>query len=145
MSAELYGALKALHIVSFVAWMAGLFYLPRLFVYHTRLEVGSAPYAMFCEMERKLLVIIMRPAAIATWIFGLAMAADIVAAAGLPLWLGLKIAFVLAMTYFHFRCADYAAAFRLEKAMKSERHYRLINEIPTLLLVAIVVLAVFQP
>lgn len=146
MSATLYDWLKVAHILAFVSWMAGLFYLPRLFVYHTRLAPNVDAYRMFCEMERKLLVIIMRPAAIATWLFGLGMAADIFAAGGgVPLWLGLKTALVGALTVFHFFCHRHAAAFEGGKPLQTERFYRFFNEAPTLLLLGIVILVVFKP
>ncbi|MCI4663360.1 MAG: CopD family protein [Neomegalonema sp.] len=145
MTAEIYSLAKALHIMSFVAWMAGVFYLPRLFVYHTRLEPKTDSYKMFCEMERKLLSIIMRPAAISTWVFGLILASDFVARGAMPVWLLVKIACVLGMTLFHASCAQHAQGFERGRAPQTERYYRFFNEVPTVFLVAIVLLAVFKP
>lgn len=145
MSPTLFDAMKTLHIVSFVAWMAGLFYLPRLFVYHTRLDRTSSSYAMFCEMERKLLLIIMRPAAIATWLFGLALSYNFVIAGAPPAWLIIKFCLVLSMTLFHWYCARHASRFERQIEVRTERFYRLFNEIPTILLLAIVYFVVFKP
>ena len=136
---------KVLHIVSFTAWMAGIFYLPRLFVYHTRLEVGSQAYGMFCEMERKLLRIIMTPAMISTWVFGLVLAYPYVANGLPPVWLMLKIVVVLGMSAFHGSCVAHARRFETGISMQSERYYRFFNEVPTVLLLVIVALVVLKP
>ena len=137
--------MKILHILSFVAWMAGIFYLPRLFVYHTRLEPGSESYAMFCEMERKLLGYIMTPAMISTWIFGLGLAHIYFLNGAPPAWLVLKIIVVVGMTGFHHVAGAHAKRFANGAQSKSERFYRFFNEVPTLLLVAIVVLVILKP
>lgn len=145
MSPDLYDAAKVMHILSFVAWMAGLFYLPRLFVYHTRLTPDAGAYPMFCEMERKLLLFIMRPAAISTWLFGLLMGYDRFWSFGdWPIWLTIKIGFVIGMTMFHVACHGHASAFVSGAPERPERYYRFFNEIPTLLLIPIVVLVIFQ-
>ena len=145
MSATLLAWAKALHILSFTAWMAGIFYLPRLFVYHTRLAPGSDAYLMFSEMERKLLKIIMVPAAISTWLFGLMIAHVYFLGGNAPAWLILKICCVIGLTAFQYSCARHADGFAGGAAPKSERFYRMFNEIPTLFLGASVLLAVFKP
>lgn len=134
--------LKAFHIISFVAWMAGLFYLPRLYVYHTQQAAGSDAAKTFMVMERKLLRIIMNPAMIASWIFGIAL---ILAYPGIYLqagWLHAKILLVVLLTGLHGMFAGWTRAFAQDRNRKSERFYRLINEAPTLLMIGIVILVV---
>lgn len=138
---------KTLHIVAMVAWMAGLFYLPRIYVYHAERAAGPSEMSdVFKVMEVKLFRFIMTPSMIATWGFGLAL----IATPGVVLWSGawwlwLKIAAVLALTWFHhwlgLRRKDFAAG----RNTTTGRTYRLMNEVPTLLLVFIVVMVVVKP
>lgn len=138
---------KTLHIVSMVAWMAGLFYLPRVFVYHA--ERAGGPGAMsevFKAMEVKLLRLIMTPALIATWVFGLLL----VATPGVldwsrDLWIYPKIAAVLTLTWFHHWLGLRRREFAIDANTRSGRTYRLMNEFPTLLLLLIVALVVVKP
>ena len=137
--------LKALHVVSVVAWMAGLFYLPRLLVYHAVAPVGGPVSEQFKVMERRLLKAIVWPAGIATWIFG-----GLTAYAGgyfshVVAWFDLKLVLVAGMIWFHIALSGYVAMFARDLRPRSQRFFRFMNEIPTLLLVAIVVLAVVQP
>jgi putative membrane protein len=138
---------KTLHVVSMVAWMAGLFYLPRVFVYHA--ERASAPGEMsetFKVMEAKLLRVIMNPAMVATWFLGLLLLATPgVVDWGADLWIYPKLAGVLALTWFHQWLARRRKAFALDANALSGRRYRLMNEVPTLLLVVIVSMAVAKP
>jgi len=135
--------LKAAHLIAMVAWMAGLFYLPRLLVYHAESAPGSQQSETFKVMERRLLRAITTPAMIATWVFGLWLAiSGGWMSAG---WLHLKLAFVLALSAFHGFCASAVRAFANDHNQRSSRFYRIINEIPTVLLIAIVLLAVFKP
>ena len=141
-----YLVLRALHIIAFVAWMAGLFYLPRLFVYHCRTECASEASALFSVMERKLFRIIMIPAMLATWLLGGALIYTLgwewfLAAH----WLHVKLAFLLVMQGFHEYLGMTLKAFAQGRRPHSEKFYRIINEIPTLLLIAIVFLAVLKP
>lgn len=138
-----YEWLRVLHIISFVAWMAGLFYLPRLFVYHTQQAVGSAAAATFTVMERKLLRLIMNPAMVATWIFGLWLAFEI--DAWRQGWFHGKMALVVLMTGFHHACGVWRKGFAEDRNRHSERFYRVMNEVPTVLLIGIVVLVVVKP
>lgn len=147
-------ALLTLHIVSVIAWMAGIFYLPRLFVYHTRLSTTESSYAMFLVMEGKLLQVIMGPAAIATWSFGLSVAVIKYGWIYWPIWLWLKAMLVVGMTIFHLACIRWRRLFlnAVEKngpasgnRRSEERFYRIVNEVPTLLLLGVVALVVFQP
>ena len=135
----LYPWTKVLHIVSVVAWMAGLFYLPRLFVYHVeRVTAGEGTDALFQEMEHKLLRFIMNPAMIATWVFGLMLVFTPGIVDWGMVWPWTKAAGVLAMTWFHhwlgLRRKDFAAG----RNSVPGRTYRMMNELPTLLLILIV-------
>ncbi|WP_151718938.1 protoporphyrinogen oxidase HemJ [Gemmobacter serpentinus] len=137
--AESYLWVKFLHVISVISWMAGLFYLPRLFVYHSEVvKKGSETDALFQVMERRLLRGIMNPAMIASWIFGLCM----VMIPGLVdwsmLWPWSKAACVLAMTWFHMWLAARRKDFAAGNNTLSGRRYRMMNELPTLLMVVIV-------
>ncbi|MBA3326131.1 MAG: protoporphyrinogen oxidase HemJ [Rhodobacteraceae bacterium] len=138
---------KTLHIVSMVAWMAGLFYLPRVFVYHSeRAGVPGETSEIFKTMEVKLLRLIMTPSMIATWVFGLVL----VATPGVldwsrDLWIYPKLAAVLALTWFHHWLGLRRKEFARDANTRSGRAYRLMNELPTLLLVTIVALVVVKP
>lgn len=137
--ASVYPWTKSLHIVSVIAWMAGLFYLPRLFVYHVeKVEGGSETDAMFQLMERRLLRGIMNPAMTATWIFGLALVFTPGIVLWSEIWPWVKAAAVLIMTWFHhwlgYRRKDFVAG----RNKVSGRSYRLMNEVPTLMMLVIV-------
>jgi putative membrane protein len=135
--------LKAFHIMAVIAWMAGLFYLPRLFVYHAEAKRGSELSETFKVMERRLLKIIMNPAMIVVWITGPWLAW--VQGAYIDLWLWLKIALVGALTAFHHQLALWGKDFASDVNTKSAQFLRLANELPTLLLAAIVLLVVLKP
>jgi protoporphyrinogen IX oxidase len=141
--AQYYLLLKSLHIMMSIAWMAGLFYLPRLFVYHTQTIAGTAEYNRFVVMEHKLLAIIMRPALIATWAFGLLNAWGM--GYWLDLWFLAKIALAVPMTAVHILDEYWAIAFEREHNVHTERFFRVWNEMPTLLMIGIVLLAVYKP
>jgi len=146
MDANLYLTLKALHIISFTAWLAGLFYLPRLFVYHASAEQGSELSKTLMVMERKLLRYIMNPAMILTFIFGIWLVVITgVGAPGTGAWIHAKLGCVLLLAGFHGACAGWRKKFAADANVKSERYFRIANEVPTLLLIAIVFLAVFKP
>lgn len=139
-----YGVVKSLHVVSVIAWMAGMFYLPRLFVYHAEAGAGSPQSETFKVMERRLLRAIMNPAMIATWVFGAAMLAMV------PDWLSdgwlhAKLALVVAMTVLHHVYAYWRKVFDRDGNRRPARFYRIWNEAPTLLLVAIVFLVILKP
>lgn len=137
---------KSLHVISVIAWMAGLFYLPRLYVYHVeQVEIGSKTDEMFQTMERRLLRAIMNPAMIATWIFGLALVFTpgiVDWAAG---WAWTKAASVFGMTWFHHWCARRRKDFIAGTNTRSGRDYRIMNEVPTLLLIVIVFSVIARP
>jgi putative membrane protein len=133
---DIYLWVKAMHVISVIAWMAGLFYLPRLFVYHAAKD-GAALHDTFVVMERRLLRAIMNPAMVSTWVFGLWLvylgAVDWSAA-----WAWTKLLAVLGMTGFHMWLAGGRRAFAEGRNVVSERGWRIANEVPTVLMIAIV-------
>lgn len=134
-----YPWVKSLHVIAVVAWMAGLFYLPRLYVYHAeQVEHGSATDAMFQVMERRLLRAIMGPASVATWVFGLALVFTPGIVDWSEVWPWTKAAGVLAMTGFHHWLMARRKDFVAGTNRVGGRQYRLMNEVPTVLLVVIV-------
>ena len=143
--ANLYPWTKTLHIVSVIAWMAGLFYLPRLFVYHVE-KTAEFPElsTVFEEMERKLLRFIMNPAMTATWIFGLCLAFTPGIVDWASIWPWTKAAGVLVMTWFHHWLALRRKDFLKGQNTVSGRRYRLMNEVPTVVLIVIVASVVFK-
>ena len=137
---------KSLHIISVISWMAGLFYLPRLYVHHTeRVAVGGETDALFQMMEYKLLKVIMNPAMIATWVFGLALVATPGAVDWGALWPYMKAVCVIAMTWFHMWLAARRKEFVVGENHRSGRTYRIMNEVPTVLLLVIVISVVVKP
>jgi putative membrane protein len=135
--------LKALHVIAVIAWMAGMLYLPRLFVYHAAAEPGSAQSETFKVMERRLLKAIINPAMMAAWVLGLTMAwrsGWFVAG-----WFHAKLVLVLAMSGMHGFFARCVKDFAADRNTRSQRFYRIANEVPTLLMIGIVVLAVVKP
>ena len=138
--------LKALHIIAVISWMAGLLYLPRLFVYHAVATPGSEQSETFKVMERRLLRYIMTPAMIATWLFGLAMiwamGLDAVKVAG---WLHAKLVLVLVLSAMHGLMSRWQRDFQHDHNRRPQKFFRIANEIPTLLMIAIVILAVVKP
>ncbi|CAB4926002.1 MAG: protoporphyrinogen oxidase HemJ [Actinobacteria bacterium] len=137
--------LKAFHIIAVVAWMAGLFYLPRLMVYHRRTAVGGETSEIFKTMERRLLKAIMYPAMGLSWLLGLALIWVTDALTNPGLWLVVKLVGVVAMTAFHLWLGSFVKAFAEDERPRDERFFRLINEIPTVLLIVIVIMAVVKP
>jgi protoporphyrinogen IX oxidase len=136
--------IKAFHIISVIAWMAGVLYLPRLFVYHTEVEAGSKQSETFKIMERRLLKAIITPAMIASWVFGLILAYYVVdwSEAG---WFHLKLLLVVAMSGFTGFLARWTREFAEDRNTHSQRFYRIANEVPTLLMIVVVILAVVKP
>jgi len=141
----LYPWVKALHILSVIAWMAGLLYLPRLFVYHAAARPGSDESNTFKVMERRLLRGIMHPAMAGTYVFGVALAATPGVVDWSAGWFYGKLAGVMGLTVMHLRLAQWRAAFAADRNLRSQRFYRFINEVPTLLLILIVVMVVVRP
>jgi putative membrane protein len=140
-----YSWLKALHIIAVIAWMAGLLYLPRLFVYHADAPLGSDRAATFEVMERRLSHGIMLPAAALTYIFGIALAATPGAVDWQRGWLWAKLALVVLLTAFHGLLERWRRDFAARRYSHTARFYRIINELPTLAMIAIVILVVVKP
>jgi putative membrane protein len=137
--------LKALHIISVIAWMAGLLYLPRLYVYHAGVAVGSEASETFKVMERKLLRIIMNPAAIASLLTGGLLIINLGDAALTSGWLHAKLTLLVGLGAMHGMMARWRKDFEADGNTRSSRYFRVINEAPTLLMIGIVVLAVVKP
>jgi putative membrane protein len=142
---DTYPWIKSAHIVSMVAWMAGLLYLPRLYVYHSMAPSGSHRSETFKVMEGRLQKGIMTPAMIATWGFGLALAGTPGVVDWRTGWIWAKLVLVLGMTLFHGLLSRWRKAFLTERNRHSTRFFRMVNELPTLALSAIVVLVVVKP
>lgn len=136
---------KALHVISVIAWMAGLLYLPRLFVYHTQATVGSPESQTFKVMERKLLRLIMNPAMIASWVFGLWLIVLLGSSAMTAGWLHGKLALVLLLSVAHGFMARWRKDFERDTNRHTERFFRTVNEVPTLLMIGIVILVIVKP
>jgi protoporphyrinogen IX oxidase len=137
--------IKSAHIVSMVAWMAGLLYLPRLFVYHAMAPVGSDKSETFKVMERRLQRGIMVPAMLATWGFGLVLAATPGVVDWRMGWIWIKIALVVGLTIFHVLLSRWRNVFAADRNGHSVRFFRMANELPTVALIAIVLLVVVKP
>jgi len=135
--------LKAFHIIAVIAWMAGMLYLPRLFVYHSAADVGSIQSETFKVMERRLLRAIMTPAMIATWLLGLWLAYQ--GGWFKAPWLHAKLLLVFLLSGVHGMLSRYVKDFAVDKRRKSAKFFRIINEVPTVLMILIVILAVVKP
>lgn len=138
-----YPWIKALHVIAVISWMAGLLYLPRLFIYHTDAEPGSVQAETFKVMEQRLLKVIMRPAMIFSWIFGLYLAWTVHHFQGG--WLHAKLLAVVLLTITHEFLAKSAQDFFRDEITRTARFWRLVNEIPTVLMIIIVILVIVQP
>ncbi|HEY1258169.1 MAG TPA: protoporphyrinogen oxidase HemJ [Stellaceae bacterium] len=148
MSGFLAGAypwVKSAHILSVIAWMAGLLYLPRLFVYHAGAASGSDLSETFKVMERRLQRAIMTPAMLATWIFGLLLAVTPGLVDWQMGWIWGKLFLVVGLTIYHFALVHWRRAFAIDRNLHSPRFFRVVNELPTLVLIAIVVLVIVKP
>ena len=135
--------MKAIHIMAVIAWMAGIFYLPRLFVYHAGSKPNSDASETFKVMERRLYSAIMTPAMIATWLAGLALATS--GHFWADHWLSAKLVLVIAMTALHVWLGRRVRDFSADRNRFSSRLYRMVNELPTLLVIGIVILVVVRP
>ena len=136
---------KSLHLISVISWMAGLLYLPRIFVYHAENSDDKKISDVFKIMEKKLYFYIMTPAMIFSWIFGLLLIHSIGFQQLSQIWMVLKIIFVILLTLYHFYLGKTLNQFKLDQNTHSHKFYRLINEIPTILLILIVFVVIFKP
>ena len=140
---EGYQWIKALHLISVIAWMAGLLYLPRLFVYHCEAEPGSDKSETFKTMERRLLRAIMNPAMVGAWVFGLWLLH--LGEVWTEPWMMAKLVLVFAMTGMHHLLALWRKDFEADRNDRSARFYRIANEAPTVIMIGIVILVIVQP
>jgi putative membrane protein len=137
--------IKAFHIIAIIAWMAGLLYLPRLFVYHAESKTGSEQSETFKVMERRLLRYITTPAMVASWALGLWLAFSGVIDWSKDGWFHLKLFLVLVLSAYHGLLAKWTKDFAVDRNTRSPRFYRIANEVPTLLMILIVILVVVRP
>jgi len=135
---------KSLHLIAVISWMAGLLYLPRIFVYHSE-NNNEIISSVFKTMERKLFYYIMTPAMTLSWLFGLLLIHEIGFDQLFNLWLKLKLTFVILLTAYHFYLGLLLNEFKLDQNKKTSKFYRYINEIPTLLLIFIVFIVIYKP
>ena len=142
---NLYLILKALHLISVISWMAGLLYLPRIFVYHSENKNEEKVCEVFKTMEFKLYNYIMMPAMILSWIFGLALIGSIGFDQLNNKWLILKLSFVVILTAYHFFLGRCLNKFKADENKHSSKFFRIFNEIPTILLILIIFTVVFKP
>ena len=139
----MYEWLKAFHVIAVIAWMAGMLYLPRLFVYHCDAAPGSIQSETFKVMERRLLKAIINPAMIATWVLGLWLAWQ--GALFKAPWLHAKLALVLILSAVHGLFARWVGDFAADRNTRSSKFYRIVNEVPTALMIGIVILVIVKP
>ena len=136
---------KSLHLIAVISWMAGLLYLPRIFVYHVENLNDQNSSSIFKTMERKLFFYIMMPAMILSWIFGLILILILGIDVFFTLWLKLKLLFVILLTIYHFYLSKLLKDFNLNRNTKSSKFFRILNEVPTILLILIVFIVIFKP
>ena len=136
---------KSLHLIAVISWMAGLLYLPRIFVYHSQYNNKPLVPEVFKVMEKKLFLYIMTPAMTLTWIFGLIIIHEIDFDQLGEKWMILKLVFVVILTLYHFYLGRILGQFKLDMNKHTHKYYRYINEIPTLLLILIIFVVVFKP
>ena len=136
---------KSLHLISVISWMAGLLYLPRIFVYHAQNNSEIKTSEVFKVMEKKLFYYIMTPAMVLSWLFGLLLIHSIGFEQLGQTWMLLKLVFVLILTLYHFYLGIILRQFKIDMNTHSHKFYRFINEIPTILLILIVFVVIFKP
>ena len=141
---NLYLLFKSLHLIAVISWMAGLLYLPRIFVYHSEATYDSQK-DIFKIMERKLYNYIMMPAMLLSWLFGVLLIHSLGFDIFLELWMQIKVILVIILTYYHFLLGKYLNDFAINENSKSSKYYRAINEVPTIILIVVVFVVVFKP
>ena len=141
---NLYLLFKSLHLIAVISWMAGLLYLPRIFVYHSEANHESQK-DVFKTMERKLYNYIMMPAMLLSWLFGVLLIHSLGFAVFSELWMQIKTILVVILTYYHFLLGKYLNDFAINDNKKSSKFYRIINEVPTIILIVVVFVVVFKP
>jgi len=139
-----YFLFKSLHLISVVSWMAGLLYLPRIFVYHSEASHESQK-DIFKIMEKKLYNYIMMPAMLLSWLFGILLLHSITLSVLFELWMQIKIIAVIILTYYHFTLGKYLNEFAIDKNEKTSKFFRIYNEIPTIVLIVVIFTVIFKP
>ena len=140
-----YFLFKSLHLIAVISWMAGLLYLPRIFVYHVENINDQNSINIFKIMERKLYFFIMMPAMLLSWFFGLILISILGFDILLMMWVQVKLIFVILLTFYHFYLGYLLSKFRSDQNTKTSRFFRIINEVPTILLILIVFIVIFKP
>ena len=135
---------KSLHLIAIVSWMAGLLYLPRIFVYHSEADHESQK-TVFKTMESKLYYFIMMPAMVLSWLFGMLLIHSLGFSVFSELWMQLKTALVIILTFYHFLLGKYLGDFAIDNNIKSSKYFRIINEVPTIILIVVIFLVIFKP
>ena len=142
---NIYLTYKALHLIAVISWMAGLLYLPRIFVYHTENQSDKNISNVFKTMERKLYFYIMTPAMLISWIFGILLIGSIGFDQLSTYWLKTKLILVILLTLYHFYLGNFLNKFKMDLNTKSSKFFRFFNEVPTILLILIIFIVVFKP
>jgi len=141
---NLYLLFKSLHLIAVISWMAGLLYLPRIFVYHSE-ALHQSQKDIFKTMERKLYNYIMMPAMLLSWLFGVLLVHSLGFTIFAELWMQIKTVAVLILTYYHFLLGKYLNDFAIDSNKKTSKFFRIMNEVPTIILIVVVFLVVFKP
>ena len=141
---NLYLLFKSLHLIAVISWMAGLLYLPRIFVYHSESNSNSQK-EVFKVMERKLYKYIMMPAMFVSWFFGILLIHNLGFSVFLELWMQAKILLVTILTYYHFTLGKFLSDFASNNNKKTSKFFRIYNEIPTIILIVVIFLVIFKP
>ena len=141
---NLYLLFKSIHLIAVISWMAGLLYLPRIFVYHSEADHESQK-KVFKIMERKLYNYIMMPAMLLSWIFGVLLIHSLSFSIFSELWMQIKILSVIILTYYHFSLGKYLNDFAIDNNQKTSKFFRIYNEIPTLILIVVIFAVIFKP
>ena len=135
---------KSLHLIAVISWMAGLLYLPRIFVYHSEADHESQK-KVFKIMEKKLYNLIMMPAMLLSWLFGILLLHSLSFSIFTELWMQIKITAVVILTYYHFTLGKYINDFAIDNNQRSSKFFRIYNEIPTIILIVVIFVAIFKP
>ena len=141
---NLYLLFKSLHLIAVISWMAGLLYLPRIFVYHSETE-DKSQHKIFKTMEKKLYNYRMMPAMLLSWLFGILLIHTLGFSAFSELWMQIKIIAVVILTYYHFTLGKYLNDFAIDSNQKTSKFFRIYNEIPTLILIVVIFVVIFKP
>ena len=141
---NLYLLFKSLHLIAVISWMAGLLYLPRIYVYHSEASHDSQKN-IFKVMERKLYNYIMTPAMVLSWLFGLLLIHNLGFSVLSELWMQIKLISVIILTYYHVTLGKYLNDFAIDNNQKTSRFFRIYNEIPTIILIVVIFIVIFKP